>query len=351
MKYNFLIIALLCLFSEAQAFDEKIHNVINCEIYDMSGKLMRKFPGRICAFLDDGSLLSAEEDKLVYYDKLRNLLWSKNIHPHHQINMSLDKKSFLVQGSEIKEERFQNKNEQVRYDVLYQIARTGEVLNTFYFSKNGDQFDKKAWNAAKKRRYSKIGFSEYYQKINWEMTHTNSFYEIPDNKITGYNDAFKKGNFIVNDISLMQVFVLSSDLGRILWQGPVIKEEWTMFHDVQVVPDSESIIYYDNGSPLRPSSRLVEFDMVKKDIKWKYPSIFSKKFYSPKMGGVQILDNGNILYNDITGIPVAYEISRKEATLWTLTPRGDYANKDTREPFQQIKRMNLSEFLKNHRGL
>lgn len=352
VKISLFIISFCLLISKvAIASNEKLHNVINCEIYDMSGKLIRKFPGRICVFMDDGSLLSAEEEKLIYYDKLRNVLWSKSIHPHHQINMSLDKNSFLIIGSEIKTENHSKQPELVRYDVLYNISKTGEVLHSFHLSENGSQFDKKSWSDAKRRRYSKVGFSEYYQKIDWEMTHSNSFYEIPDNKISGHNEAFKKGNYIVNDISLMQVFVLSSDMARILWQGPVIREEWTMFHDVQVVPESQSIIYYDNGSKLRPSSRLVEYDMVKKNVKWKYPSAFSEKFYSSKMGGVQILDNGNILYNDITSIPVAHEISRTGKIEWTLTPRGDYANKDTREPFQQIKRMNLNEFLKNHRGL
>lgn len=317
----------------------------------MQGKMIRKFPGRICVFMEDGSLLSAEEEKLVFYDKLRNVLWSKSLHPHHQLNLSADKKNFLVLGSEVKKEKGPKKEELVRYDVLYVISLTGEILHSFHFSKHASEFDKNSWNDARKRRFSKIGYSEFYQKIDWEMTHANSFYEIPENKINGQGDAFKKGNYIVNDISLMQVLVLSSNLKHLVWQDHVIKENWSMFHDVQVVPRTASILYYDNGSRLRPASRLVEYDLNRKEILWSYPSVLSKNFYSSRMGGVQILENGNVLYNDNTSIPTALEISKNGNVMWSLILRGEYANKNTREPFQQIKRMDLSLFLKNHRGL
>jgi hypothetical protein len=331
---------------------EKLYNVIGCEIYDMDKILIRRFPGSMCLFLDDGSILSAQKENLIFYDRYRNEIWSKKINPHHQMNFTLDKKLFLVIGSEIKEiKNSLGKVEKVRSDVLYIIDKHGEIKKTYSLYEHRNQFVQLNWNAAFNRKYNKEGAKVLHEGIDWEITHTNSFYEIPENTISTHYPEFKAGNFIINDISLMLVYIIDSDFKKVIWQSPILKDNWIMFHDVQVVPNTDLIIFYDNGTPIRPESRLVEYDLLKQKITWQFPKKFSKSFYSKKMGGLQILENGNVFYNDLTKIPTAHEISRDGKTVWTLIPREKIAIQNQYDPFQQVKRLDLSQFLKANRGL
>ena len=350
MKYIKFLFYLL--FSTNFVFAEQTeHNVINCEIYDMNKQLIRRVPGKMCIFLDNGGFISAQKENLVYYDNLRNEVWSQKIYPHHQMNLSIDQNSILVLGSQTQKMKGPKKTEKVRFDVLYILNLDGKILQTFDFYKNKNQFNKLQWLNAEKRKHSQIGAKELYSGVDWELTHANSFYEIPENTISATLPAFQKGNYIINDISLMLVFILSSDLKKILWQSTLLPEVWTMLHDVQVKPDSNLLVLYDNGTPERPQTRLVEFDVLQDKIHWQFPSVLTSTFYSKKMGGVQVLKNGHFLYNDITDIPVAHEIDRQGKMIWSLTPRFQYASKTKMEPFQQIKRFDLSPFLKKHRGL
>lgn len=349
-KFNFIF---LLLFYSSRLLASQSY-VINCDIYNEKQELIRKFPGRMCQFFEDGSFLSAVQDKLVYYDKFLTKVWSKDLYPHHQFNMSLDEKKILVIGSEIVELKADSKLKEstwIRSDVLYVMSRDGKILNQFNLYENRSQFDKKSWKSAMDRKFPIVWDLSLYKKAKWEVTHTNSFHEIPDNKIAIKIPAFKKGNFLVNDISLMQSFVLSSDLKTVLWQDQIIHSDWTMFHDVQVVENSENIIFYDNGTPLRPETRLVEYNLVKNDISWQYPKELTTSFYSKKMGGLQLLENGDFLYNDLTKSAEFFEVNRKGEKVKSFLLGHKYSLDLDKNPFQQVKKMDLSKFLENQRGL
>lgn len=346
-------LVLLLLIGGQSWGNELPHNVIDCEIYNMDGLLIRRLPGKMCIFLKDGSFLSAQKDRVAYYDHLRNELWSHKIYPHHQMNTSLDQNHFLILGSDVKkiENKKTKKIENVRADVLYVLNKKGDILKSFDAYEERHQFNSKIWQEAVNRRLYNGGARAIYKDVDWEFTHANSFYEIPQNKISEQIPAFKEGNYIINDLNLMWIYVLSSDLKRVLWQSSLIKPPWILFHDVQVIPNSSSLLIYDNGTKDRGASRIMEYDLLKKEIVWQHPKVFSSSFFTYRMGGLQLLPNGNILYNDLTKVPQALEIQRDGSTVWSMIPKKDLKTSDKMRPFQQINRMNLTDFLKNHRGL
>ena len=115
--------------------------------------------------------------------------------------------------------------------------------------------------------------------------------------------------------------------------------------------NSPYLIFYDNGTPERPETRLVEYDLVKREIFWQYPKELNPEFFSKKMGGIQLLENGNILYNDLTKSADVYEVTPKGEKVESFSLGNKYSLDLQDDPFQQIKKVDLSKFLENQKGL
>lgn len=308
------------------------HNVIGCEIFSMEKKLLRKFPGELCAFTDDGSILSTEEERIVYYDKNLKIKWTLPIKAHHQVNLNLKKDKFLLIGSDIVK---QKNAKPARSDVLYIVNKSGKIEKKFDLFKEKAQFDKKYWVQAQKRKFPVIWTPSRFSDAEWELTHVNSFYEI--------DAKFNHGSFIVNDISLMLVFTLSADLKKVVWQSHLSSDPWTMLHDVQVLRNG-NLLYYDNGTKSRPYSTLIEYDLKNSKIVWQYERTPKESFYAVRWGGIQRLENGNTLFSDITKGPISIEITKDGHEVWNMkSPPQTY--------LQQIKRQDLTKFLYHNKGL
>lgn len=337
--FNVALILLLGPLSFLSA-TESGHNIIGCEIFAMDKKMIRKFPGELCAFMRDGQLLASEESQIVSYGKKNNKLWTKEIKAHHQVNLNLAQEKFLVIGSRT----VTPKNKAAaRSDVLYLINRHGDIEKSFDLFEQQAQFDKIAWNQAASRKFPIVWTPSRFSDASWELTHVNSFYEIPENSFAKVNSAFSKGNFIVNDISLMLVFVLSADLKKVLWQSRLSTEAWTMYHDVQVLENGH-LLYYENKTTNKSYTSLIEYDLQNNKIVWVYNRDPKKSFNAPHWGGVQLLKDKNILFTDITSGPKSIVIDRSGKVLWEMqSPPKTY--------LQQIKRQDLTAFLYNNKGL
>lgn len=313
-------------------------NVIGCEIIGMEKQVLRKYPGEICHFDNDGFVLSGQDTKIVLYDTAGDVRWSKPLKSHHQINHTLDNRNFLVIASRTVEDG-------ARTDILYVVNRDGEFVKSFDLYENRALFVSKYWKDAVDRRFPLIWTPKRFPDVKWELTHVNSFYEIPEvpAALTKKLPAFQRGNFIVNDISLMLTFVLSQDLKIIMWQQHLTTETGTMLHDVQVLTNGH-LLYYDNGTPKKPQSALVEFDLETAKTAWEYYPHDRKKFYSARWGGVQLLANGNVLFSDIRNGRRSSEIDRKGREVWSMeSPPKIY--------LQQVKRQDFTEFLAGNKGL
>jgi hypothetical protein len=92
----------------------------------------------------------------------------------------------------------------------------------------------------------------------------------------------------------------------------------------------------------------VEYDTRTDSTVWSWEADPRDSFYSSVMGGVQLLSNGNLLFNNGV-LGYAREISRSGRIEWGLAPWGQEHWRGM--VFQQIKRLDLSNFLALNRDL
>ncbi len=260
---------------------------------------------------------------------------------HHQLNLSANGKQVLIIGSEAVLPNI--KYGRARSDVLFVLSQNGRVEKRFSLYENRKQFEQKAWKSAVDRRFPMIWNLVRFKEVKWEITHTNSFYEIQAHSAEKSNPAFKRGNYLVNDASLMMAFVLDSKLKKVLWQKSLRPEAWNMTHDVQVLPTGR-LFYYDNGTKENPQSQLLETDIATGKDVWIHKGQKGEQFFSNRWGGVQRLEDGGTLYTDITTAPKIVEIDALGAERWSWYPgEGKY--------LQQARKTDLSDFLKNNKAL
>lgn len=355
MKHFLLIsisvhIAALSVFFQASASTtlksgESVHLYFGCEIYDIRNtsnpKLQKIFSGELCIFQNDGSVIQTLSDRVVKYDARMKELWSLPTEAHHQINLSPDGKQILILGSEAVLPK--PKQGRARSDVLFVLDQNGKIKKRFSFFENRQQFQAAAWKNAVDRKFPIIWSPERFKEVSWEITHANSFYEIESHNAEKTNPEFKRGNYIVNDISLMMAFVLDASLTKIVWQKSLRPEVWNMTHDVQVLP-SGRLFYYDNGTTKNPQSQLVEMDLATGKDVWVYRGQKGAQFYSKRWGSVQRLPDGGTLFTDFTTRQEIIEIDADGNRRWSWHPG---ANKY----LQQARKADLSEFLKNNKAL
>ncbi len=321
------------------------HLYFGCEIYDVSNpskpKLARKFPGELCLFFKDGSIVQTLQDRVAKYDARMKELWSLPTKAHHQVNLSPDGRHILIIGSEAV--LTYRKYGRARSDVLYVVDQNGKVQKRFSFYDNRKQFNQAAWKNAAERRFPMVWNLDRFKEVKWEISHANSFYEIEANIAEKTNPEFKKGGYIVNDVSLMLAFVLDSSLKKIVWQKSLRPEVWNMTHDVQVLSNGR-LLYYDNGTKENPQSSLRETDLATGKDEWVYRGQEGVRFFSNRWGGIQRLADGGTLYTDITTRPEIIEIDVSGKRRWSWYPGdGKY--------LQQARKVDLSDFLKNNKAL
>ncbi|MDZ4081696.1 MAG: arylsulfotransferase family protein [Bdellovibrionales bacterium] len=321
------------------------HLYFGCEIYDIKDtskpKLVRKFPGELCLFLNDGSVVQSLPDRVAKHDAHMKELWSLPTKAHHQINLSPDGRHILIIGSEavLPDRKYGN----ARSDVLFVVDQKGKIQKRFSFYDNRKQFNQAAWKNAVERRFPMIWNLARFKEVKWEITHANSFYEIEAHTAEKTNPEFKKGHYIVNDVSLMMAFVLDHKLKKVVWQKSLRPEIWNMTHDVQVLPNGR-LLYYDNGTKEKPQSSLRETDLATGKDEWTYLGQDGVRFFSNRWGGVQRLADGGTLYTDITTRPEIIEIDPSGKKRWSWYPGdGKY--------LQQARKVDLTEFLKNNKAL
>lgn len=324
------------------------HHVIFCTIFDAKGEVLRRYDGSLCLFHDDGRVFAAKTEGLSAWNKNMAAIWQRPYYVHHQMNWSLDKTQILALGSEFT----QREGKLVRIDTLYVFDLNGMIKKRF-------SFDEKTINKLSPDKMSSlqellVPWPSVKTETQYEYTHANSFYEIPTNSSAAKLAAFARGNYIVNDTMSHRIIIFNRSLKKILWSMDYIFWGGHITHDVQVLPNGNLLIYanvaqVENG---KKASALHEFDPIKKKIVWSFMEKPPHKFFSECCGGVQLLDNGNILYSDISsGQAYGIEITRSGKEVWRMSPPDKDVKSGKKIHIHQIKRVDLSSFLKNNLGL
>lgn len=294
-----LILSLLVIVTFAASPGKYYIN--GCEIYEAQTLKKRIFPGVVCAFADNGIIYSATETHLRAFGIQNEVLWEITGHFHHQLNFSQDKKVLLALSSS----KVQNsKKAWSRADKLMVISLQGKVLREMEFAAIKTQTNIAELSVPLSGELADI------HKVYSEISHFNSFYEIPDLAQSKARSYLKEASYVVNGLT-HGIFFIDSDLKKVLRHHVYGHSQGHQVHDVQVLPDGNLLLYNNLRTSPDPKAKQSSIDVI--DLpEWnvinttfgKYP------FYSAICGGVQILDDKTWLASDADQSFWQYDLSQ-----------------------------------------
>lgn len=295
---------------------------------ESSNREKKFFPGHMCIFHDDGTLVSSSGNGIRKFSKTREILWEQHGSFHHQMNISSDKKRILTFVNELTLVDKQMR----RQDVVLILDQDGKTLARI--------------SAAEILKLSGLepmnGKNSDHQADN-EISHFNSIYEIPPNKREKEIPWLKSGNIIINGL-FHGIFVFSPDLKILLHHLKLDKgPHGHSLHDVQVTPDG-NLLYFNNHAGVGTKKRfsaIQKIDPVKKKIIFEFTARPKEMFFSAGAGGVQEIGDYIFFSHSLTG---GYLYSRKNRDIVGTYPQ----NLGTSVRWiQDIKMIDATEFLKN----
>jgi hypothetical protein len=184
------------------------------------------------------------------------------------------------------------------------------------------------------------------EKADYDLTHFNSIYEIPENAGAAHASYLKPGNIIVNS-SGVGIFILSPDLKRVLYHVKIKDNEDVLLHDVQVTLEGE-FIYFNNviADPESPNrySAIDKYNPITKKRTFRFTAEPKGMFYATTSGGVQEFGDFIFFSHIVTG---GYLYSKTKKTI-VLTVPPSFSSPLRPVPVQQIKILDVRKFLENH---
>lgn len=319
-----------------------MHDQIGCTILTTRGEVIKSFPGDYCIFLPDGGYIAASEEQkaLVKYAPNGGIIWSLPKRVNHQMKLSNDGKHILLLGAEevadIREAI--SKKEFFLYETVELIDLDGNLVRKFSTFQHRDEInglvneDNRAWLKSMQANY-------------YQFTHANSVYEIGETRLSDKIPAFAKGNFLVGLNVYKAIIILDRNLTSILYSVRV--DAAAQFHDAQLLSDGR-LAYYDNGAKGNSSQIRTIDPLTGKASKLE---INNAAFQGCNLrSGFQQLDDGTFVLNDCPNeIGRISHVSKAGELIDSYTYKGTMADEYGKVylPYQEVKRRNLSEFLKN----
>lgn len=306
------------------------HYQVGCSIYDKNLKLLKRYRGNLCVFLDDGSYFVSDLNayKIKKINPLGSVIWEKT-HPVHHSLSYFEKENLLLA---ISLESSRIRGPMAEYSSIIAFDMDGNTRHYFSGVQRQRELQKKL-----PRYQLRLRTNFQVREPLFEDTHANAVYRIPANILSQWHPAFTEGNFIVTLGRQYGVAIFDPTFQYILWRMDITSHRY--IHDAQVTPDGK-ILYYQNAFNENFNSRIEILDPVQRSLIWYFPKDSSMK--APAQGGVQLLENGNILYSDITNnTSRVVEVDSLGNLLKNIELPEDPGN------FQDVKVRNLSNFLKN----
>lgn len=145
-----------------------------------------------------------------------------------------------------------------------------------------------------------------------DVYHSNSIEALAFPALAEESALYRASNVIVSVRNQHTVAIVGMERGRILWHWG--RDEVLRQHDATVLA-SGNVLLFDNGSPARPWSRIVEVDPRTDEITWQWRGTPQEDFYSDARGTVQALPNGNVLVGNSNN-GEAFELTRDGDVVW-----------------------------------
>lgn len=328
------------LYASVDGISENLSFLNGCKISNLKSEDVKAFPGNRCVFLSDGSFVSSSDKALRYLSKNQEVIWEiSNLWFHHQLNLSADGQRLLVLGSEITD----FKGKKVRSDVFQVIdVKSGREISRTTFVELMKQLKKEPKSSPSPGAKKNVGTEE-------EISHFNSFYEIPEIspkfKVPSY---LKKGKFIINSKKNVGFFILTQDLQTVLHSAVFPQSVANYTHDAQVT-DKGTYLVFNNlskaSTPAAPFSEINEIDPNNMKSVLTIRSNPGQFFFSIWCGGVQKLNDRYLFISHNYAGVFLYDMKLSKITYsgdsLMRTPEGML-------PTQQVKLGDVTEFLKHH---
>lgn len=324
------IVVFLLLFTwpELQASSPFHHLVNGCAVYDSEGSFVKIFPGTQCLFLEDGGFVSASNDSLKRFDKNFAELWAIEGHFHHQLNWSFDKSRILALGSKV----VKRDGKDHRLDTFLVVDMAGKIL-----AQQDAEFLMKQMRVKPRIRGSSFMIKKL--SVNMELTHFNSFHEIPPQT---EGSSFEAGNFVVNALS-QGIFILSQDLSKVRSRIIIKDSSDHSIHDVQIRKNG-NLLFFNNEVASVPGvsySAAQEVQMSDQKLVTEFSSQPREAFFSKYCGSVQELADGDwLIAHMYTGAFLFSPVSKSLTRAW---PSVNIYN-GSFYPTQQIRTFDLRKF-------
>lgn len=320
---TFLILLLSPMLSHADW--KKLSLVNGCHVFDHQGEQKKSFPGNFCQFFDDGSFISASPHGIRLIRPGSQIKWEIKESIHHQVNLSPDQKRVLALSSNF----VQQGEKWLREDKFLVLSLEGKILQQQVAS---------AFIGVLKK---KLPYNER------ELTHFNSFYEIPPlSTARPLPEYLKAGNYIANSYKL-GTFILSPDLKKVLHHFSLPQSENHQVHDVQVMENGNILLFNNVVAGSREDnafSAVQEYDPVTKKLVLDITATPKQMFFSRHCGGVQRLDKDLILFSHMVNGTYLYSIKRKNIIANIFKTHVLHTRF---YPAQQVKAMDLKRFLEH----
>lgn len=296
-----------------------------CDIYKMNGDLVQRNPGMICQFYDDGSFVTASMENVKYLSIKNEVKWTIPGEFHHQMNKSPDGERILALTTHYTTDK---KGKRLGIDKFLVLKKDGTILH--------ETLSDWIFKGLK-------GEKSYSQD---ELTHFNSFYEIPAMKVAGLPDYIKPGNYIVNSYNI-GVFILSPDLKTILHHQKFATSRGHKVHDVQILPNGNYLFFNNIDARSTDENKFSSVQEMNHQgvVVNEFPANTGANFFSLHMGGVQALDDEHwFITHAVAG---NYLYSNKTKKIIRNIYQTHFQN-DRYLPAQQVKVQDLAKFLRNH---
>ncbi len=300
-----------------------------CDLQLPGGK-WQSFPGNYCIFLDDGSFITWVDKKIKRFHADKSVMWEKPFSVHHQMNLTPDGKRILVLAEEVRKQ----KDKIIRDDVFVILDLEGNVV------KKQGAFE--ILESAKLPSLMTELNEPSFENSQFESSHFNSIYEIPENVAKNKLTWAKPGNIIVNSLRL-GIYVLSPDLSKVLHHEKFPFSRLHRVHDVQLNKDGQILLFNNvvEGKSRLNHSAAQKYDPVKKTITFEFTSTPKEMFYSPQMGSVQEVDGVYVIGHMAIG---GFVYSPKEKKILDTSPA--FTNPVQGIRFQQqVKLVDVQKFL------
>ena len=252
----------------------------------------------LCSVLtaDGAPLKAAKGGHIVELDWDGNVVWEHVDHDQHHDLVRLDNGNTLYIAWEplTREEIGKvpggvpgtEKDGNIYSDVVREVTPAGDIVWEWHFND--------------------VAFHSFPLAVDCERAewaHANA--------VSPTND----GNVMVSFRHLDTIMIVDRETKDIIWQHR--DRDWGHQHNCQMLPNG-NITFFSNGmnnlkQPL--TSRAMELDPKTKEIVWQYQDPRPWTFFTPVMGGVQRLENGNTLICEALSGRV-FEVSPDDEMVW-----------------------------------